>query len=327
MNRICKILGIKYPVVQAPMTWITSAEMVAAVCNAGGMGTLGTNAGQSTVCTEPDVVYERMCEEIRKTRALTDKPFALNYMLPVPGMEDDPSANMFSEAILKSAVDEKVPVIVAVGAYSERELKRLKELGKTVIFREETPSADNAKRAEALGVDIIVATGFDEGGGVPGREIGTISIVPIIADAVNIPVMAAGGIVDNRGFKAALALDAEGVFCGTVFIASEESFASQTAKQDIVDSESFDLVFYRALPYYWRATPHALAKNLKVDSDKATSLPEMYRLMGGTSSLRISQLEGNLDEGINSTNTAISLIKAIRPCKDIIDDMVKGCEF
>lgn len=327
MNRVCEILGIRYPVVQAPMTWITSAEMVAAVCNAGGLGTLGTNAGQSTVCAEPEVVYERMCEEIRKTRTLTDKPFALNYMLPVPGMEDDPSANMFSEAVLKAAVDENVPVIVAVGAYSERELKRLKELGKIVVFREETPSVVNAKHAEELGVDIIVATGFDEGGGIPGREIGTIAIVPIIADAVNIPVLAAGGIVDNRGFKAALALDAEGVFCGTVFIASKESFASEAAKQDIVDSESFDLIFYRALPYYWRATPHALAKSLKVESDKATPLLEMYKLMGGTSSLRISQLEGNMEDGINSTNSAVSLIKSIRPCKDIIEDMVKDVEL
>ncbi len=327
MNRVNEILGTKYPVIQAPMTWITSAEMVAAVCNAGGMGTLGSNAGQKEVSSDPEVVYERMCAEIRKTKTLTDKPFAINFMLPVPGMEDDPSANKFSEAVLRAAIDEDVAAIVAVGAYSENVLKRLVDTGKIIIFREETPSVENAKKAEALGVSIIVATGFDEGGGVPGREIGTIAIVPIIADAVNIPVLAAGGIVDHRGFDAALALGAEGVFCGTVFIASDECFASQEAKQDIVDHESFDLVFYRALPFYWRATPHALSQKLKVDSDKGTDLPTMYQLMGGTTSLRFSQLEGDLEKGINSTNTAISLIKSIRSCKEIIDEMVQNAKF
>ena len=327
MNRICEILDIKYPIIQAPMTWITSAEMVAAVCNAGGMGTLGTNAGQEKICDDPEGVYQCMCEEIRKTHSLTDKNFALNYMLPVPGMEDDPSANMFSEAVLRAAVDENVKAIVAVGAYSEKELKRLKELGFIVIFREETPSIANAKKAEALGVDIIVATGFDEGGGIPGKEIGTIAIVPMIADAVNIPVLAAGGIVENRGVKAVMALGAEGAFCGTVFIASNESFASDAAKQDIVDNESSDLIFYRALPYYWRATPHTLAKKLKIKSDEGTSLPEMYQMMGGTGSLRITQKEGNLEEGINSVNSAISLIKKIRPCKEIIQEMIQDVDF
>jgi len=142
MNKVCEILGIKYPVIQAPMAWITSAEMVAAVCNAGGLGTLGTNAGQVSVDPDPKVVYERMCAEIRKTRTLTDKPFALNYMLPIPGIEND-----FSEAVLKAAIDENVSVIVAVGAYSEKELKELKDLGKTIIYREETPSVENAKRS------------------------------------------------------------------------------------------------------------------------------------------------------------------------------------
>ena len=326
-NRVCDILGIKYPVMQAPMAWITSAELVAAVCNAGGMGTLGTNAGQRDVSEDPEIVYERMCAEIRKTRDLTDKPFALNYILPIPGMEDDKAANMFSRALLRAAVDEGVKAIVAIGAPSEKELRELKELGFIVIYRDDTPTIESAQKAEACGADIVVATGFDEGGGIPGNEIGTFAIVPIIADAVSVPVMAAGGIVEGRGFRAAMALGAEGVFCGTAFITSTECFASDVAKQDIIDHESSDLILYRALPSYWRGTPHALAKKLGEKSVEGTSLAEMYGMMGGTGALHVAQLEGRLDEGINSVNSAISLIKKVRPCEEIIQDLVGGSSF
>lgn len=323
MKNVCEVLGITRPVVQAPMTWITSAELAAAVSNAGGLGILGTNAGQQEASPDPEVVYRKMCEEIRKTKTLTDKPFGINYMLPVPGMEDDPSANMFSEATLRAAVDAGCPVVVAVGAYSGKELQKIKALGKTLIFREETPTVENAVKAQADGADVIVATGYDEGGGVPGREIGTIAIVPIISEAVDVPVLAAGGIVDSRGFNAALALGAQGVYCGTAFITSEESFAHPDAKMDIVNHSSFDLIMYRALPFVWRATPHELSRMLKEKSDEGLSLMEMYKLMGGTTSLHIAQKNGDLEHGINSVSTAISLIKEVRTCKAIIDEMTK----
>ena len=323
MNRVCEILGIKYPVIQAPMAWITSAEMVAAVSNAGGFGIIGTNAGQTEAEADPQKVYEHTCEQIRKVQELTDKPFGVNYMLPVPGMEDDPSANAFSDYTLKAIIDCNAPVIVAVGACSEKAFAKITGLGKKIIYRELDPSVEGAVLAEKLGADIVVATGFDEGGGMPGKEIGTMSIVPIIADAVKVPVLAAGGIVDHRQFNAALALGAEGVFCGTVFIASEECPAAQVAKDDIVNTTSFDLLTYRALPSFWRTTPHGLSKELKEGSDTGVDLVTQYTKMGGTISLRTGQLLGDLDGGINSVNSSISLIKCVRSCKEIVEDLVQ----
>lgn len=328
MNRICEVLGIKYPIIQGPMTWITNAEMVAAISNAGGLGVLASNAGQTVANDDPKVVRERMCEEIRKTKALTDKPFGINYLLPVGSMSGDDTPDVYSEALLDAAVKEGVKVIIATGDYNEKILRRFKDLGMTVVFREGNPNIEHAKRAEEAGVvDIIVATGCDEGGGMPGGEVGTISIVPIFADAINLPLMAAGGIVDKRGVKAALALGAEGVFCGTVFIASEECPAHINAKQDIIDTESSELITYRAVPAYWRTTPNKLTKELKEKSEQGLSLMDMFMAMGGTGSLKKTQLDGDMEGGINSVNSAISLIKEIRPCKKIIEDMMDGIEF
>ncbi len=325
MNRITEILSIEYPIIQAPMAWITSAELVAAVSNAGGMGTLGANAGQTVPTKDPVETDERMCAQIRKTRALTDKPFAVNYMMPSTGQEGAAElSGVLAEATLNAICEENVQYVVAVGKMNAEAIMRLKELGLTVIYRALDPTIENAKQAEVAGADIIVATGFDEGGGMPSGSIGTFSIVPIIADSVSIPVMAAGGIVDNRGVKAALALGAEGVFTGTAFMVAEECVASDVCKQDIIDTESTDLLLYKALPGYWRATPHKLGLECYEKFEQGASVAEIAKMMKGTRGTKIAQLDGDLDDGINSVNSAISLIREIRTCKAIIDDMVKG---
>ncbi len=328
MNKVTEILNIKYPIIQAPMAWITSAELVAAVSNAGGMGVLGPNAGQTTVTTDPIETGERMRTQIRKTRTLTDKPFAVNYM--IPGIENEGAnelSSIYSDAILKVIIEEKVPNIVAVGDMNETVIKHLKALGLTVIYRALDPTIESAEQAEAAGADIIVATGFDEGGGMPSQSIGTFSIVPIIADSVSIPVVAAGGIVDDRGFKAALVLGAEGAYIGTAFMVAEECVTADICKQDIINTESTDLLLYKALPSYWRATPHKLGLDLYEKSEQGVSVLEIAKLMKGTQGPKIAQLDGDLDNGINSVNSAISLIKEIRTCKAIIEDMVGGEEF
>ncbi|WP_405152289.1 NAD(P)H-dependent flavin oxidoreductase [Paenibacillus sp. FSL K6-0108] len=160
MNRVTEILGIDLPVIQAPMSWVTSGELVAAVSNAGGMGTLGPNAGQTTVASNAIETAERLRNEIRKTRKLTDKPFGVNYILTPVGAGEKP----YSTAILNVLIEEKVKVVFTVGGSNPSEVKKLKELGFTVVYRELTPSIEGAKAAEQAGADIIVATGFDEGG-------------------------------------------------------------------------------------------------------------------------------------------------------------------
>ncbi|NQX43759.1 nitronate monooxygenase [Paenibacillus tritici] len=314
MNRITDILGIKYPIIQAPMSWVTSAELVAAVSNAGGMGTLGPNAGHHTVANGPEDSAERLRTEIRKTKALTDKPFGVNYFPPAV----DAGANPYGEAQLKVLMEEEVQVLVVVGEANEKDMKRLKGLGFTVVFRELHPTVMGAKKAEGAGADIIVATGFDEGGSTPDIPVGTMTVVPMIVDAVKIPVMATGGITDKRGVNAAFALGAEGVYLGTRFIASVESPAHENAKQDIVKHGTEDLVLLRTgYGGYWRATPHSAA--LEAHKLKDHEVDSTYSRIGN---LKTAMLDGQLEEGINTVSSGIQFIQEITTCEEIINELM-----
>ncbi len=314
MNRITDILGIKYPIIQAPMSWVTSAELVAAVSNAGGMGTLGPNAGHHTVANGPVESAERLRTEIKKTRELTDKPFGVNYFPPAVDSGESP----YGEAQLKVLIEEKVKILVVVGVANEKDIKRLKGLGFIIIFRELQPTVSGAKAAEKAGADIIVATGFDEGGSTPHIPIGTMTIVPMIVDAVSIPVMATGGISDKRGVNAAFALGAEGVYLGTRFIASVESPAHENAKQDIVKHGTEDLLL---LPTgrggYWRATPHSVALEAQNAIDKQEN--SNFSKIGN---LKTAMLDGQLEEGINTVSSGIQFIKEIKTCAEIVNELM-----
>lgn len=319
-NRVTEILNIKYPIIQASMSWLTSAELVAAVSNAGGMGILGPNAGQTELTTDPVETAERMRREIIKTRALTDKPFAVQYFIPMNG---DPYG--FSSNVLKVVREEKVNYLLVLGmglGNEAEEVKALKEEGFVIIYRDLNPTVESAKAIEAAGADIIIATGYDEGGGLPAHAIGTMTITSLIADAVNIPVLAAGGIVDHRSVKASMILGAEGVYVGTRFITSNECPASELCKQDIVNSKTSDLIEVKAMPT-WRCTPHKLASDLNLLSQNGASREELEQKLGN-GAIRVGMLEGNLDAGINTVSNAIGLIKEIKPCKEIIEELVEG---
>lgn len=319
-NRVTEILNIKYPIIQASMSWLTSAELAAAVSNAGGMGILGPNAGQTTLTTDPVETAERMRQEIIKTRELTDKPFAVQYFLPVPG-----DTNGFSSHVLKVIREEKVKYLLVLGMNAGNEaeqVKSLKEEGFTIIYRDINPSVESAKQIEKAGADIIIATGYDEGGGLPSHTIGTMTIVPLISDAVNIPVLAAGGIVDNRGVKASFALGAEGVYIGTRFITSKESPASDICKEDIIKAKTTDLVYVNAFPS-WRCVSHKLASELNELYNNGASRSEIQAKLG-SGAIRTGMLKGNLDDGINTVSNSIELITDVKSCKDIIDELIKG---
>lgn len=174
----------------------------------------------------------------------------------------------------------------------------LKAAGIAIIYRDINPTPENTREAERAGADIIVATGFDEGGTLPGNVLGTFSIVPMIADAVeNVPVLAAGGIVDKRTARAAHALGAEGVFAGSVFISTEESRVPLSIKEKIVAANGLDLNLFRTLPDFYRSLPGKLTSKL-MEMDKAgASKEEIGNAMGGLRGLRLGMLEGNTDEG------------------------------
>ncbi|WP_176586032.1 NAD(P)H-dependent flavin oxidoreductase [Priestia megaterium] len=306
-NRVTNILGIKYPLIQAAMSWITDANMVAAVSNAGGMGVLGPNAGAKFEGSRKVSTEERLRNELRKIQSLTDKPFAVNIFSPEEGTDDT-----YTQTVLKISLEEGVKIFLSVGFVNNKLFKQIKDQNATLIHREITPTPEAAKKAEEAGADIIIATGYDEGGWIPQNKIGTFSIVPTIVDSVDIPVIATGGINDIRGVRAAFALGAEAVYVGTRFIVSEECPASDIAKQDIIHTKAKDLIFVSPLQ---RSTPHKLARELE-DMYKSGKPAEEEM------SLRPGMLEGKLDEGIVSVNTAIDLITEVKSCKDIVQELM-----
>lgn len=314
-KRVEDILGIKYPIIQAPLNWLTNAKFVAAVSEAGGLGVLGFNAGPHAK-DETVSVVDGLRSEIRAIKKLTDKPFGLNMYSPTEGMEKD---NVHLRRTLDVAFEEDVKIFVAIGEVNRNIFKEIKDRGGIIIYRELTPSVASAKKAEECGVDVIVATGYDEGGHIPQRQIGTFSIVPTIVDVVNIPVIAAGGINDVRGVRAAFALGAEGVYVGTRFIVSEENPASEEAKQDIINSKSEDLLLVSGVQ---RSTPTKSAVELAGMYNSGTSSDEVEQEINKRGGLRTGMLDGQISEGIISVNTAIDVIKEKKTVKGIVDELM-----
>lgn len=320
-NRICEILGIEKPIIQGPLSWLTDARLVAAVSNAGGLGVLGPNAGLTaeTAVSTPAETAEKMREEIRKTKLLTDKPFGVNL---IPSLHDD----IWTPPIVQVIKDEGVKVVVYTShdecAVIPELFTELKSADIRIIYRHLNPTPANTRIAESAGADIIVATGFDEGGTLPGTALGTFSIVPLIVDATqNIPVMAAGGITDHRTAKAAYALGAEGIFAGSVFISTTESRVPQTVKDKIVAANGLDLSLFRTVPDYYRSLPGKLTAKLVAMDKAGQSNEELARTMGGMRGLRTGMLEGNTDDGYISLGTGIGSIRSIKSVAEVLEEL------
>lgn len=326
-NRVCETLGIQYPIIQGPMAWLSNAELVAAVSNAGGLGILGPNAGQKDITTDAIETAERMRAEIRKVMELTDKPFAVTLI----GSNGEASSE-FTLKILDVVIEEKVPAVLinsvgTEGYYGVEKglLEPCKRHGIKMVVRAWQASIADAKKCEEQGVDVYVATGFDEGGTIPGTAIGTFSILPMIRDAIEMPLAVAGGITDIRTVRAAFALGAEAVFCGTLFIPVKESPAAQNVKELIVNSNAEDLVLYRAPIAYYRSLPTAI-RPLLIENDQKLGTTEAIeangKIMGGTSGLRIGMLEGDLEKGYVSVGNGVSFIHKIKTVQEVVDDLM-----
>ena len=319
-NRVCQILKIEKPVIQGPMFWLTDAKLVAAVSEAGGLGVLGPHAGQNSLPKDDVERAERMRKEIRKVKELTSKPFGINIF----HSGENPDIQL--QLMLKVVYEEKVPVAVVAHdgpEIAEDIIKELKAHGVTVVYRHLNFTPDFARKAEKAGADIIVATGMDEGGTLPGHNIGTFSIVPLIVDSVNIPVMAAGGITDKRTFNAALALGAEGAFCGTLFLSATEARTSQNVKEMMLKANATDIDFFRTIPYYYRSIPTPLSQKLVQMDKELKSREELYNAMHPMRNMKFGMLDGQIDVGYISVGLGISMIHSIRSSKEIIDDITQ----
>lgn len=315
-NRVCNILGIKYPLIQAAMNWITDAKMVAAVSNAGGMGVLGPNAGAKVIDGRTISTEERYANEFRKIKSLTDKPFAVNVILEKDGAT---ATEEYARKVIDTAFSEGVKYFLTVGNVNKKIFKYIKAHNGIIIHREMTISPQTAKLAEAEGADIIIATGYDEGGWIPQSGIGTFTIVPAIVDAVQIPVMASGGITDLRGVRASFALGADGVYVGTRFIAATECPAADAAKKDLLAAKAEDLIFVSPMQ---RSTPHKFARDLAKLYENGMSNEELQKRIAAVDDLRPAMLEGKLEDGIVSIDTGINLINEIKSCADIVKELM-----
>lgn len=234
-TRLTELLGIRYPIVQASMAWIGDAGLAGAVSLAGGLGTIGPNAGARTVTAEVGETGERLRGQIQKIRGLTDRPFAVNFTVGAGGQDRD-----FSDRCVAVGIEEKVPVAIVSQGSPQVYTERLKKAGITVM--QVCSTVRHARKAEAAGVDAVITSGTEGGGHSGFDQLTTLTLVPQVADAIRLPVAAGGGIGDARGLVAALALGAEGIYMGTRFIATQECPAHENTKRLILEARDTDTV-------------------------------------------------------------------------------------
>ena len=298
MNRITEILGIKYPIIQGAMQDVAKAGLVAAVSNAGGLGVLAS--GQDTP--------EQVREEIRKVKELTDKPFAVNLMF----------LNKKVPEIVDVVIEEGVKIVTTGAGTPKLYMPKLKEAGIKVM--PVIPNVKIAKKMENLGVDAVIAEGMESGG-----HIGTMTsqtLWPQVVDAVNIPVIAAGGIADNRGVKAAMAMGAEGVQCGTIFSISKESPVGDNWKKVIIESKDTSIgVIGTKMGVASRTVVNKKAKELYGLEDKMTDKLKFNQLLDEAYQKAVYQ--DDVEDGIIFAGSVAGMIHESKSAAEIIADLMR----
>jgi enoyl-[acyl-carrier protein] reductase II len=298
---ICDLFGIKYPIIQGGMAHVATAELVAAVSNAGGLGIIGAGA------SEPDWVRE----QIRRTREMTDKPFGVNVLLISP----------FAKQVIEVVLEEKVAVVTTGAGNPGPFIPAFKEAGIKVM--PVVASIALARRLERAGVDAFVAEGMESGGEI--GQITTMALVPQVVDCVKVPVVAAGGFADGRGLVAALALGAQGVQLGTRFVCTEECIAHPAYKQAMVEaSDRATVITGQSTGYPMRSLENKLTRAFLEKEKEAVSIEEIMEF--GVGKVRLGLIEGDLEWGTLLAGQICGLIKDIKPVKAVIDDMIAGAE-
>ena len=296
MTKITDMIGIKYPIFQGGMAWVADYHIAAAVSNAGGLGIIG--------CGGADENWIR--DQIHKCRELTDKPFGVNVMLM------NPRAPQIAEVL----AEEKLKVVTTGAGSAGKFIPMWKEAG--IIVIPVVPSVALAKKMEKDGADAVIAEGTESGGHV--GEITTMALVPQVVDAVNIPVVAAGGIADGRGVAASFMLGAEAVQCGTVFCASEEVNIHQNYKEMIIKAKDTSTrVTGRSAGAPVRQIRNQLTSKYLELEEAHASFEELEAL--GVGSLRKAVVEGDTKAGTFMAGQISGMINEIRPVQKIIDDM------
>jgi enoyl-[acyl-carrier protein] reductase II len=300
-SRICDMLGIQYPVFQGGMAWVADASLAAAVSNAGGLGLISSiNAGT-----------EAVRNEIRKCRELTDKPFGVNIMLQAPNAGE----------IAHMVVEEGVKILTTGAGSPAQYMPMWKEAGIKVI--PVVASVALALKMQAAGADAVVAEGAESGGHV--GELHTMPLIPQVVDAVEIPVIAAGGICDGRGAAAAFMLGADAIQVGTRFLSAEECNVHQEYKDKILKaSDVSTIVTGKSLGHPVRSLKTPFSRTFsKMENDPSVDQSEI--LAFGSGALRKAVQEGDRN-GSYMAGECAGMVKNIEPAKAIVEDLILGAE-
>lgn len=295
------MLGITYPVIQGGMAWIADASLASAVSNAGGLGLI------SSINTDTEAVRA----EIRKCRTMTDKPFGVNIMLQAPNAAE----------IAELVVEEGVKIVTTGAGSPAKYVEMWKAAGMRII--PVVGSVALALKMQGLGVDAVVAEGAESGGHV--GELHTMPLIPQVVDAVDIPVIAAGGICDGRGAAAAFMLGAEGVQVGTRFLVAEECSVHSTYKEKVLNATDIStIVTGKRVGHPVRSLKTPFSKSLaKMENDPASNPEEVFAM--GAGALRRAAREGDAN-GSYMAGECAGMVKRVEPAKAIVEDLILGAE-
>ena len=308
-TKITEMLGIERPILSGAMQWLAKAELVAAVSNAGGLGVMSS-------ATFPNA--EELRAEIRKARELTDKPFAVNLtLMPSLAPPDYPS-------YVKVCGEEGIKIIETSGRLPDKLMPLMKAYGMLVIHK--CTCVKHAVKAQAIGCDAVIIDGFDAAGHVGENDIGTMSLLPAAVDALDIPVIAAGGIGDGRGLAAALMLGAEGVTVGTRFFLSEEAPANAQFKEAIAKNvtENDTMLVLRRFQNTTRVLNNGLAAKVKELEDSGAGIEVIGPLASGRR-LKKAFETGDLSEGVLTIGQVSGIIHDVLPVAVIMDRLMDEC--
>ena len=309
-RRAPQLLTIDYPILQAGMPWVSNPELVAAVSGAGGLGILHPSAEMAP----DDNMVDNLRQNIRKVRRLTSSPFGVSFYLANPQISE----------LIEVAMEEGVRIAVTYGGSPALYTGTLKENEVTVLHQVST--VRHARGAEAQGVDVIIAEGF-EGGGIRSQdEIPNLVLLPQVTDAVSIPVIASGGIMDARGYVAALTLGAQGVQMGTRFVATEECVAHSKYKEALMGAIDTGTVITGRYHRPTRVLRGEMARKMKDSAPPDETDPSTFwEAELGPAQVRAALLEGDLS-GISYCGAGVGLVSEILPAAEVVQGLVDGVE-
>lgn len=300
-TRVSELLGITYPVIQGGMAWVAEYHLAAAVSNAGGLGLIGAASAP------PEVVRE----QIRETKKRTDKPFGVNVMLLNPNAPE----------VAKIVIEEGVKVVTTGAGSPAQFMDAWKAAGVTVI--PVVASVAMAKLMQRAGADAVVAEGMESGGHIGAQT--TMTLVPQVADAVDIPVIAAGGIADGRGIAAAMMLGAAGVQLGTRFLVAEESVVHDNYKERVIKAKDIDSeVTGTGTGHPIRVLRNKMSREYLKMEKAGVAFEELEQLTLG--SLRKAVIDGDVVNGSLMAGQSAGLVKKRQSCREMIEEMMREAD-